>query len=98
MKNLFCVAVLALCASGCEVEYPAGAVYPRAGAFEVCDDAGCRVVSNNQYYYVDGELYYFDARYSVWIGPRGYVRGGRFYGGRPYGYHRGSFGRGRGHR
>lgn len=83
MKKLLLVlaACLALGATGCYVEdgiyAPPPGVYS-VGTVEFCDDYGCRMVAA-PYYYVDGQVVYYDAHFGVWIGPHSYYRSGVWY-------------------
>jgi len=75
MKKLLLVLALCLGVSGCVAEGsyyygPPGGVY-EVGTVEFCDDWGCRMVAA-PYYYVDGEVVYYDAHFGYWIGPHGY--------------------------
>lgn len=72
---------------GC-VAYAEPAYYPAYtnGCVNVCDDYGCREVCG-RYFYSGGDLYYWDAHFECWIGPRGYWHGGVFYRGYYPGYH-----------
>jgi len=88
MKKLLLAVVLCLGLTGCAEGYyyydPPG-VY-QVGTVEFCDDWGCRMVAA-PYYYVGGEVVYFDAHFGCWIGPNGYWVSGRWYRGTYPGYH-----------
>jgi hypothetical protein len=79
---------LTFSATGCAegVYYGDPSVSPTIGVVEFCDDYGCRTV-NAPYYYVGGDVVYWDAHFGVWVGPHSYWREGRWYGGSVYGYH-----------
>src|SRR5277367_1666202 len=92
MKSLLlalaaCVGLM-VSSAGCAEEgyYSDPPVSPAVGTVEFCDDLGCRFVEA-PYYYMDGEVVYWDAHFGVWIGPHSYWREGRWYGGSIYGYH-----------
>jgi len=51
------------------------------------DDLGEREVCGVRYYRTPkGDLYYYDERFSIWVGPRGFYRGGIYYFGIHPGY------------
>lgn len=80
---------LGLSITGCAAEGsydPPPAVPYAAGSVEFCDDWGCRWV-NAPYYYSDGDLFYWDAHFGVWVGPRGWWHGGIWHSGFVPGYH-----------
>jgi hypothetical protein len=79
---------LTFSAIGCAEEgyYSDPPVSPTVGSVEYCDDMGCRYV-NAPYYYVGGEVVYWDAHFGCWIGPRSYWRDGRWYRGSVSGFH-----------
>src|SRR5579864_743242 len=85
---LILVSCLALVGTGCAEEfvYSDPPIAVASGPVEFCDDWGCRMV-NAPYYYVDGEVVYWDASFGVWIGPRGYWTGGIWHRGWVVGYH-----------
>ena len=91
MKKL--VAVLLMCLSvimvtGCaeSVVYADPPATYVTGTVEFCDDWGCRYVTA-PYYYVNGEVVYYDYHFGCWIGPRGYLYGGVWRPGWIPGYH-----------
>lgn len=92
MKNLMlilsaCGLMVATSACEAEVGYDSPPVSYTTGTVEYCDDFGCRDVSNVQYYYDNGEVVYYDVHFGVWMGPRGYLVGGRWHPGFVGGYH-----------
>jgi hypothetical protein len=91
MKNLLLILTacgLMAATSGCEAEvgYDSPPVAYTTGTVEYCDDFGCRDV-NAPYYYDNGEVVYYDAHFGYWMGPRGYLVGGRWHSGFVGGYH-----------
>jgi len=92
MKKLFLA--LALCLGlvpmiGCYADEGMYIEVPIAyttGTVEFCDDWGCRYLTA-PYYYMDGEVVYWDAHFGCWIGPRGWWRSGIWYRGWVEGYH-----------
>jgi len=89
MKKWLIVLISCLALAGCVDEdyvYAEAPVAVASGSVEFCDDWGCRMV-DAPYYYVDGEVVYWDAHFGVWIGPRGYWMGGVWHHGWVGGYH-----------
>jgi uncharacterized membrane protein YgcG len=89
MKKLILAIFMCLGLMGCVDEaYTVAPEYAnvRTGTFEYCDDYGCRWISA-PYYYSGGELFYMDAHFGCWIGPRGYWLSGVWHPGFYPGYH-----------
>lgn len=76
--------------TACYVEEDAYADGPVVASNDNCvdfaDDYGDRTVCG-PHQYIDGDLYYWDAHFNVWIGPHGYWQGRVFYRGWVPGYH-----------
>jgi hypothetical protein len=89
MKNLLFLFVCAglIGTAGC-VETVATADPPTyyTGTFEFCDDWGCRYITA-PHYYANGIVIYWDAHFGYWVGPHGYLVGGRWHQGFVPGYH-----------
>lgn len=88
MKLLFGL-VAAFCLSSCLIftdSYYSGPY--QYGTITVCDDFGCREAENVRYFVgSDGETYYYDVHFGIWLGSRGYWHGGAFHRGYYPGYH-----------
>lgn len=94
MKTLLTTLFMSLSLAGCMLDEPvystpaySSSTSTLTGDVEFCDVYGCRWLSNATYYYLNGEVVYWDAGLGVWVGPRGYWRGGMYYSGAVSGYH-----------
>jgi hypothetical protein len=87
MKNLLLACCLMVSTTGCvaEIGYDEPPATYTTGTVEYCDDFGCRDI-DAPYYYENGEVVYYDAHFGVWMGPRGYLVGGRWHPGFVGGY------------
>lgn len=88
MKYLL-ILLVCLGMTGCLADVYVGAPVARSyptGTVEFCDDYGCRMVTA-PYYYLNGELVYWDVHFGCWIGSHGYHRNGVWYHGPVPGYH-----------
>lgn len=86
---LMMCAGLATMVSGCyaeEVYTEAPPVAAANGCVAYTDDWGTREVCA-PYYYLNGEVVYWDAHFGCWIGPHGYWLGGGWHPGFVGGYH-----------